>query len=236
MQGGEQAFDAVLIGHMSRTSGIPFFRASSEGASDREAGAAGQARRSRRSGGQSLVEFSLVFPFFLILLFSVVEFSFALNALLSVDFATREAALAAAEAGTQTHADCSILRAIERSIEPPADDGRLSSVRIFKATANGSTASPLHEIVYTRTNSMSCPLPGDTGATLPWSYVSGDYTADTRCDTLAGCGVGSVSVDTIGVEATYQYSWYTPLPKLWPAAGPGYVMTNGNAMRMEPVQ
>ena len=33
---------------------------------------------------------ALVFPFFIVLLFSVIEFSFALNALLSVDFATRE--------------------------------------------------------------------------------------------------------------------------------------------------
>lgn len=222
---------------MSRTSGIPFIRPSSERASDRGAGAAGQGRRSRRSGrGQSLVEFSLVFPFFLILLFSVIEFSFALNALLSVDFATREAALAAAEAGTQTNADCSILRAIERSVEPPTDDRRLTQVRIYKSTANGVPSTPLHEMVYSRSSSMSCPLEDGTPATVPYSYVSGDYTSDTRCNTLAGCGPGSVSVDTIGVEASYDYRWVTPLPKLWPTGGVGYVMTNGNAMRMEPVQ
>ncbi len=177
-----------------------------------------------------------MFPFFLILLFSVLEFSFALNALLSVDFATREAALAAAEAGTQTYADCSILRAIERSIEPPTDDRRLTRVRIFKSTVNGTPASPLHEMVYTRTGSLSCPLDDGTAATLPYTLVSGDYTSDTRCNTLAGCGPGSVSVDTIGVEATYDYRWVTPLPKLWPQSGVGYMITNGNAMRMEPVQ
>ena len=222
---------------MSRTSGIPFFRPSSRRASSRGAEEAGQAHRSRRSRrGQSLVEFSLVFPFFLILLFSVIEFAFALNALLSVDFATREAALAAAEAGRQTYADCSILRAVERSIESPSDDRRLLRVRIFKATATGSSASPLHEIVYTRTGSLSCPMADGTAATLPYSYVSGDYTSDTRCDTLAGCGPGAASVDTIGVEATYDYRWHTPLPRLWPQSGVGYVMTNGNAMRMEPVQ
>jgi Flp pilus assembly protein TadG len=222
---------------MSRTSGIPFFRPPSARASDREAGKAGQARRSRRFGrGQSLVEFSLVFPFFLILLFSVIEFAFALNALLSVDFATREAALAAAEAGRQTYADCAILRAVERSIESPSDDRRLTRVRIFKATANGSSASPLHEIVYSRTGSMSCPLADGSAGSVPYSYVSGDYASDTRCDTLAGCGGGSASVDTIGVEATYDYRWHTPLPRLLPQSGAGYVMTNGNAMRMEPVQ
>ena len=234
MQGGGQASDAVLIGHMSRTSGILFFRPSSKRASDQGAQGAGQGRRSRRSGGQSLVEFSLVFPFFIILLFSVIEFSFALNALLSVDFATREAALAAAEAGTQTHADCAILRAVERSIEPPTDDRRLTQVKIFKSNVNGQPLGP--EMRYSRTGSLSCPLEDGTPATVPYTLQSGSYTPDVRCNTLAGCGPGSLSVDTIGVEATYDYRWITPLPKLWPQSGAGYVMTNGNAMRMEPVQ
>ena len=37
--------------------------------------------------GQSLVEFALVFPFFIVILFGVIEFAFALNAVLSIDFA-----------------------------------------------------------------------------------------------------------------------------------------------------
>ena len=223
---------------MSKNSGISFFRRQSDEATERVATAAGRARRSRRSGrGQTLVEFTLVFPFFLILLFSVIEFAFALNALLSIDFATREAALAAAEAGSQQNADCSILRAVERSVEPPADDRRLTQVRIFKSTVNGLPVSPPRDMVYVRDGgSLDCPLPNGTAATLPYSLVSGTYTSDTRCNTLAGCGFGSPTVDTIGVEATYDYRWHTPLPSLWPQSGDGYVMTNGNAMRMEPVQ
>jgi Flp pilus assembly protein TadG len=222
---------------MSRASGISFIRRPSHHASGAEAEGGQPASRSRRSGrGQSLVEFSLVFPFFLILLFSVIEFSFALNALLSVDFATREAALAAAEGGTQTGADCAILRAIERSVQAPADSDALTQVRIFRATANGDPASPLKEIVYSRGGAMSCPLSDGTPATLPYSYASGSYTAATRCSTLAGCGPGSTTVDTIGVQATYNYQWHTPLPSLWSRPGTGYVITNGNAMRMEPVQ
>ena len=38
------------------------------------------------------------------------------------------------------------------------------------------------------------------------------------------------------MEATYNYKWHTPLPNLWSQSGTGYLMTNGNAMRMEPVQ
>jgi hypothetical protein len=157
--------------------------------------------------------------------------------MLSVDFATREAALAASEAGSQLNADCSILRAVERSVQPPADDRQLREVRIYKATANGTPASPLREMVYKRDGgSLSCPLPDGTASTLPYSLAGGTYTHDTRCNTLAGCGPGSLSVDTIGVEATYVYRWHTPLPSLWPTGGTGYTMTQGNAMRMEPVQ
>ena len=236
MQGSKQARDAVLIAYMSRASGIHLNRRQSSHATRRVAADADDARRSRRSGrGQTLVEFSLVFPFFLILLFSVIEFAFALNAMLSVDFATREAALAASEAGAEPSADCSILRAIERSIEPPADDRRLTEVKIFKSDANGVPLGP--DMVYTRGGgTIDCPLPDGTASTLPYSFDGGSYTPDQRCSTLAGCGFGSTGVDTIGVQATYVYLWHTPLPKLWPQSGTGYTMIQGNAMRMEPVQ
>ena len=188
--------------------------------------------RSRGSGrGQSLVEFTLVFPFFLILLFAVIEFAFALNALLSIDYATRQAALAAAEGGNQLGSDCAILRSIESSIQSPADAGRITQVRIFKSNANGDSLGP--QVTYTRGGSKDCPQPDDATATLPYTFGGGTYTELTRCNVLAGCG--SKTVDTIGVEMTYVYRWHTPLPNLWPTSGPGYTMTKGNAMRMEPV-
>jgi TadE-like protein len=190
--------------------------------------------RSRGSGrGQSLVEFTLVFPFFLILLFAVIEFAFALNALLSIDYASRQAALAAAEGGNQLGADCSILRTVEESVQTPADASRISNVVIFKANANGTPLGP--QVVYNRSDGASkpCPLPDGTPDSLPYSFAGGSYTEQTRCNVLAGCG--SRTVDTIGVEMTYLYRWHTPLPSLWPTGGTGYTMTKGNSMRMEPV-
>jgi TadE-like protein len=236
LKGSGQAHGAVLIAYMSRTSRISFIRRQSSHATERVAQDAGDARGSRRSGrGQTLVEFTLVFPFFLILLFSVIEFSFALNAVLSVDFATREAALAASEAGSAPNADCSILRAIERSVQAPAESDRLTQVRIFKANANGAALGPV--MVYTRGGgTVDCPLPDGTAGTLPYTLGTATYAPDQRCNSLGGCGIGSLTVDTIAVEATYNYRWHTPLPTLWPTAGTGYVVTQSNAMRMEPVQ
>ena len=197
--------------------------------------------RSRGSGrGQSLVEFTLVFPFFIVLLFSVIEFAFALNALLSIDYATRQAALAAAEAGNDADADCAILRAVEQSIEAPSDENRITEVRIYRSTPNGVNTNPVRDIRYSRGGSLPCPVTGSPSATLPYTLVGGSYTPAVRCNVLAGCDDGPITsgpktVDTIGVEMTYVYQWHTPLPGLLSLSGDGYVMTKGNAMRMEPV-
>lgn len=189
--------------------------------------------RRRRQRGQTLVEFALVLPVFLVILFGVIEFGFVLNAQLGVSFASREAALTAAEAGSDATADCAILRSVQGTITAPADRSKVTSVRIYLSKANGTPVTPVKEIVYVRGGSLSCPLLDGTPATLPYSYSFGSYTYNTRCAVLAGCGTRTV--DTIGVEITYDYDWKTPLPKLLPLSGPGYTFRLGNAMRMEPV-
>ncbi len=172
----------------------------------------------------------MVFPFFIVILFGVIEFAFVFNAYLSIDFATRDAALAAAEAGNDTGADCSILRAIERSIGAPADKGSIAKVRIFKASTTGANLGPTN--VYTRTGATPCP---DGSGSIPYTIQSTGYAESARCNILAGCGPGSLTVDTIGVEITYTYAWKTPLARLLPMSGNGYTMIKDNAMRMEPV-
>jgi TadE-like protein len=190
--------------------------------------------RQSRSRGQSLAEFALVFPFFMIILFFVIEFAFALNAYLAIDFASREAALAGAEAGNDTNADCAILRAVERSIQPPAADTNIQQVRIFKANATGDEIGPV--TIYTRTNSIPCPLLDGTPSTLPYTRGTNTYPPSARCNVLAGCTVGTPgSVDTIGVEISYGYDVKTPVYSLINSSGSGWIMTKSNAMRMEPI-
>ncbi len=185
-----------------------------------------------RHRGQSLAEFALVFPFFMIILFGVIEFAFVLNAVLSIDFATRDAALTATEAGDKPGADCSILRAIERSVGAPADRGSITKVTIFKASTTGKKLGPAS--IYTRGGSYDCP---DGSGKLPYTKGADTYreTVD-RCNVLAGCPtMGSPTVDTIGVEMTYVYAWKTPLARLLPMTGSGYTIVKDNAMRMEPI-
>ena len=81
---------------------------------------------------------------------------------------------------------------------------------------------------------MSCPLSDGTAATLPYREVADGYPSSSRCDELAGCNV-QTSVDTVGVEVTYDYGWVTPLHSLLPSSGAGYTIVKSNAMRMEPI-
>lgn len=195
-----------------------------------------RARRARSGHsarrGQALVEFVLVFPIFFVILLATIEFAFVMNALVSVDFATRDAALAAAEAGNAGDADCSILRALDRGMTSPARNQAVSEVRIFKADANGKPLGPVN--VYDRNGTTSCPLADGTAATVAYHSVSKTYVETDRCNELQGCKV-QTTVDTIGVQITYGYSWVTPLHWMMPTLGPGYSIVKANAMRMEPV-
>ncbi len=98
--------------------------------------------------GQVAVEFALVFPIFILLIIGLIEFAFAFNALLSVNFASRDAALLAAESGANTGSDCVILNSIDADVQLPASRIRISQVRIYWADDQGAE---LAANVYSRT-------------------------------------------------------------------------------------
>lgn len=180
------------------------------------------------------MEFSLVIPIFLVVFIGIIEFSLTLNALLSINFASREAALTAAEAGNADGADCMILETVEQSVTAPAQVTRITQVRIYQATQSGAIVGGRVN-TYSRTSSMSCSFANGTTITVPYSLSGGPGYADsTRCNVLLGCS-GSSGVDHIGVEVQYVYQWQTPLAGLMNVAGSDYTMIKSNAMRMEPV-
>ena len=190
--------------------------------------------------GQSIVEFSLVFPIILVLLVAVIEFGFALNALLATSFASRDAALEAAEAGNVSGADCVVLRQIEQDILVPADKTLITRVDIFWTDQTGTTVKASN--VYQRTGSTTCTV-NAVAITVPYTATSTGYLDTGRCTTVAGCGgAHTPSVDTIGVKITYDYHFKTPLNTLLGLLGPhtvsgasGMTMVQSNVMRMEPI-
>jgi Flp pilus assembly protein TadG len=196
-------------------------------------------RRSRRrrggSRGQALVEFALIFPLFLLLLFSIIEFAFVFSAMLGLSYATRDAALLAAEAGNALGADCVIIKSVDQAVSPPAADDRIQAVTIYRADQNGSEMAGVSN-TWTRGGSTSC---GD-GTTIPYVRQTNGYAETSRCNILSGCGGGQPSVDTIGVRVTYTHAWVTPLggfpgPGFGGQGGSGFSLSQSNAMRMEPI-
>lgn len=187
----------------------------------------------RRAGrGQALVEFALVFPIFVVLLLGIIEFAFLFNALLSVNYSARDAALAAAEAGNGVGADCVILDTVDTSVGPPTSDNRIGTVEIYQATPNGVLiGSPT---LYTRTGSTTCTFVDGTSLTVPYTRTSNNYPEANRCNVLGGCGVGHPTVDNVAVKVTYTHRYVTPLQNF---LGGGTTLTfdRSSVMRMEPV-
>jgi hypothetical protein len=187
-------------------------------------------RRFRRGrDGQTLAEFALVLPLFILLLTAVIEFALIMNAVLAINFASRDASLVAAEAGDDGTADCEILASIERSVSSPANPALITKVRIYRFP---TASQPSVWSDYTRTGSMTCNRPNGTSLSVPYSPVGGaqNYTPAVRCNRLAGCNGGTV-IDQVGVEITYGYKSHTPIGTLFGSA----TLVRANVMRMEPV-
>ncbi len=171
--------------------------------------------------GQGLVEFALVIPIFIALLMGVIEFGFLYNNLLTVQFAARQGASAAAEAGAVDGADCSILLAVEKALTAPLDHQRVEFVEIFQSDSAGD-AVPGAVNRYVRTGTLDCPGTG----VQPYSLVGAEgYPQIGRHDALVD------GLDVIGVRIGYQYRGMTPI-----AYGRTWDLADGATLRMEPKQ
>lgn len=189
--------------------------------------------RARRRG-QSLVEFALVFPVFFLLLMGVIEFAFAFNAILSVNFASRNAALFAAEAGNASGADCVILTSIEKDVSAPARASAITQIDVYRATSSGAQYSSSEITTFTRTGSLTCTMPDGSTQTVPYTRTLNGYPELNRCNILAGCGGTHTGLDHIGVRIFYTHTYITPL-QTFVGSGGGFSFNRTNIMRMEPV-
>ena len=182
----------------------------------------------RRSRGQALVEFALVFPIFLSILIGIVEFAFIFNAILATNYASRDAALVAAEAGNSLGADCVILQTVDADMGAPANPAQIQSVEIYRVTSAGVQSGSA--TIYVRGGSFDCALPDGTSVTLAYTRTQDGYTVASRCNVLVGCN--GQPLDHVGVRVTYRHTWRTALGGTF---GPYLDVVKANSMRMEPV-
>lgn len=200
-----------------------------------------RARRNRSGRGQSLVEFALIFPIFILLFIGLIEFSVTLSVMLNVNYASRDAALLSAEVGDAAGADCLILRRLDTALGGgAAKRSGIEQIRIFWADANGNE---LAANAYTEGGlGTTCTLADGSTATVAYTAVPGglNYVNTDRCTVLNGCGVDSQGrshpgLDTIGVTIVFHHDWLTPLPNLVQVPPNGVTFDRSNTMRMEPV-
>ncbi len=196
-------------------------------------------------------------PLFLMMFLAVFEYAFLMNGQLTINYATRDAALIAAEEGNagadgngDDLADCVILQKIEQDVSAPAAASNISQVQIFWTNADGQPLSATGSVttfgsasqvadIYTRTGSITCTFADGTSIVVPYTKTRGTYPSADRCNAILGptegCVTGHPGIDTIGVQIIYGDSWKTPLHTLIGMMGNGWTLTQSNQMRMEPV-
>lgn len=201
----------------------------------------GRGRFRGTQDGQTLVEFALIFPLFMILVMSTIEFALAFNAVLGVDRSSESAVLVASEAGSTSGADCLVLQEVDDKLTTPNNDNNISTVQIQRTNAAGGTI--LAANVWSRSGSTTCTLADSTTVTVPYTITSTGYPDSQRCNIIAGCpGMTPArsTVDTIGVQVRYTYTYRTPLGSLLTLIGGNgaagtWTFNKRNVMRVEPV-
>ncbi len=170
------------------------------------------AHRYRRDArGQSLVEMILILPVLLMLTMGTLEFGFAFDHHITLEYASREGARTGAAlsngAGDATRCaaiDPQIIAAVQRVLDSPSssvDLAEVPEVRIFRAGTNGQELGPVNRWRY-------APGAGPTvdGQRLDFVEVSASWPACSR--------LSQPNPDSIGVSLTYTYRFQTPMTGL----------------------
>jgi Flp pilus assembly protein TadG len=194
----------------------------------------------RSQDGATLVEFSLIFPLFMLMFMAIIEFSLAFNATIGINRASQDAGLVASETANTPGADCYILNTVEDEIGVPNRKTSIQTVQIQRTSPGGSTVYASN--VYTRGGTLPCTLSDGTQITAPYTATSVGYPVAERCNIVAGCPLLTPArnqVDTIAVQVSYRYTYQTPLGSLsnllWrDPMGGTYNFQKRNVFRMEP--
>lgn len=179
------------------------------------------ARRAQR--GQSLVEFSMLVPVFLLILLGLLEFGFVFDQQMTLAYGTREGARngAAFGAGNGSSMVCAdvdknIVAAVQRVLKGPGSRLTLAAstqIKLYKATSTGAVSgSNVNTWTY-------APGAGPTvdGIALDFSPTSTGWSACGRKTD----GTVASPPDSIGVSIDYTYRLVTPLSAILGFFGPG---------------
>lgn len=193
-------------------------------------------RRGHRERGQSLVEFAILVPVFMLILIGMLEFGLMFNHDLTLQYASREGARVGSALGCgngSNDAACSssscdaadgtngvpvdyyVMAAVQRVLEAsgsPIVMSQIGSVKIFKSDPSGNQVGTYSDTwTYSKANG---PTVGGQkldfiDSSNAWSDCTPRITSATNS---TNCGSGlSTCPDSIGIKITYQYQYVTPL-------------------------
>ena len=181
------------------------------------------AKGRRRERGQTLVEFALVAPLLLLVIFGTIEFCFLYQSLNTVDFAAREGARVGAVLGpTDASADSKIIQAIFAATSNGTGllFSQIQMIEIFRSSENGSVPPPLASCAQQATPPFEDVYDGQGNAcpgTLGWPPSARNATFN--------------SADYLGVRITFAYNWVTSCVS---AARGQFTMTGISIQLIEP--
>jgi hypothetical protein len=189
--------------------------------------------------GQSLVEFAMIVPVFVLILFGMLEFGFVFSHNLTLQYATREGARTGAllaDGGSLTTAcgtidpDPYIIAAVQRVLDSPGspiDLSQVARIRIYSANSTGTEAGP----VDVWDNPGTGTVVSVDGQALAFTRTSQSWQPCNRDN-------ASVPPQSIGVSLTYTYKMVTPLSAIYQFFGPkgpaSLPMTDKTVMALNP--
>ena len=157
------------------------------------------ARSRRRSPGQALVEFALVVPLFLMMLFGVVEFSLINASIGAFNFAAKDAARYGAIIGRGAAPGGNVDQFMVDNIIVPRVSGvvvaQMTEVEIFDSSETGSCVGDAAA-------GVACQEDIWQNVGGAWSSTSNTWPPQNRNDALS-------NADYLGVRVSYTYTYLT---------------------------
>ncbi len=158
--------------------------------------------------GQSLVEMVLILPVLLLITIGTLEFGFAFDHHLTLEYASREGARTGAalsngdgDATFCATIDAQIIASVQRVLDSPSSDvdmAEVPEIRIYRAGANGQELGSANRWTY---SPGAGPLVD--GRRLDFVEASAPWQACSR--------QSQPNPDSIGVSLVYGYQLRTPL-------------------------
>jgi TadE-like protein len=200
----------------------------------RSFGRAGRSGGRPRHRGQSLVEYAMTVPVFLLILLGMLEFGFAFSHHLTMEYSTREGARTGASlANGSAQVACAtvddhVIAAVQRVLTGAGSQvslNRIGEIRIYKSDSAGRELGPVNRWTLGAGPTVE-------GAPLLFHQVSSGWSACGRKNLAVGT---SDRVDSIGVSITYDYDFITPLGSLMGITGNAQLhMSDRTVMSLNP--